>query len=134
ESVKAFTLTHPPRPKAPTTRPITTRGESAAGALLGRFGGLFLRAAGDFGFATLDELLHCGRWLRAELHPVIDAVERDPEILLGFGSLGVVEADALDEAAIARHARIGDDDVVEGAVLGTTSGHANHYHGQSFSG
>ena len=55
-----------------------------------------------------------------------DAVERRCRNLGScLGGLGVVEADALDEAAIARHARIGDDDVVEGAVLGSATGHAN---------
>ncbi len=63
---------------------------------------------------------------------MIDAIERDPEVLLGLGGLGVVEADALDEAAIARHARIGDDDVVEGAVLGSAAGHANDDHEANF--
>jgi len=40
-------------------------------------------------------------------------------VLHGTGSDRVVEADALDEAAVATQARIGDDDVEERALLGT---------------
>src|SRR6478672_11450637 len=47
DSVNTFTFTQPLTPKAPTTRPITTRGDSAGATLLG--GGLFLLAAGDLG-------------------------------------------------------------------------------------
>ena len=59
---------------------------------------------------------------------VRDAIERDAVALLAPGGLGIVEAETLDEASVARHARIGDDDVVEGAVLGSAAGHANDDH------
>ena len=40
----------------------------------------------------------------------------------------VVEADALDEAAVAAAARVGDDDVVERALLGAAAGQSDHDH------
>src|SRR5512142_2291780 len=86
------------------------------------------RLAGRFGLATLDDLPHGVRRLRAATDPVLDAVERDAVLGLVLGGLGIVEADALDEAPVAWHARVGDDDVVEGAVLGSAAGHANDDH------
>src|SRR6185437_7376488 len=97
----------PCTPKAPTTRPMATSVDASpskrgAALLGGRFG-----LASDFGLATLDELLHGVRGLRALAHPMRHAVERDAVPGLVLGGLGVVEADALDEAPVARHARIG---------------------------
>src|SRR6185312_5212191 len=121
----------PCTPKAPTTWPMATSVDASpskrgAAILRGRFG-----LASDFGLATLDELLHGVRRLRAPADPMRDAVERDAVFGLVLGGLGIVEADALDEAPVARHARVGDDDVVEGAVLGSAAGHANDDHFRS---
>src|SRR5215510_8511947 len=44
----------------------------------------------------------------------------------------VVGAELLDEAAIARAARIGDDDVEERPLLGAVTGHTNSKHSVSF--
>src|SRR5690349_10990767 len=60
--------------------------------------------------------------------PVGDAVLGDPQAFLVPGSDGVVEAHALDEAAVAAAARIRDDDVVERALLGAAPGKPDHYH------
>src|SRR6201993_1602293 len=116
----------PCTPKAPTTWPMASSVDASpsrrgAALLRGRFG-----LACDFGLATLDELLHGIRRLRALADPMRDAVERDAVFGLVLGGLGIVEADALDEAPVARHARVGDDDVVEGAVLGSATRHSDH--------
>src|SRR5437868_3367945 len=99
-------------PKGPTMRPITTRLDSSpakgpsrgAEAPLpeGLLGGGFL-LAGDLALATLDQLLHRSRGLRALVDPMGYAIQRQSELGLGFGGLGIVEADALDEAPVARH-------------------------------
>src|SRR5690349_1575786 len=125
DSVNGFTLSQPCTPKAPTTRPITTSCDSSpsngAASLRGlgglRFGRLLglLGLAGGLVLATLDQLVDGVRGLRAPADPMGDAIQSQSELRLVLGGLGVVEADALDEAAIARHARVGDDDVVEGA-------------------
>src|SRR5471030_2000283 len=121
-------------PNGPTMRPIATRCDSSpsnvpprpapSGEAAALLGGSFL-LAGGLALATLDDFLHRGGRLCAQVHPVRDAIERDAELLLGFGGLGVVVADALDEAPVARHARIGDDDVVEGAVPGSATRHSD---------
>jgi len=66
------------------------------------------------------------RGLRAFGNPVVDALflhvhERR------FGA-GIVVAEDLDEAAVARRARIGDDDAEERALLGTSATQTNGDH------
>jgi hypothetical protein len=65
----------------------------------------------------------------ADAGPVGDAVERHAQRLLAAGGHRVVEAHALDEAAVAALARVGDDDVVERALLGAATGQSDHDHG-----
>src|SRR5207253_2696222 len=124
-AVKAFTFTQPLIPNAPTMRAMTTGSDAS---LLG-WGFGFARG---FVLATLDELLHGIGGLRALLHPVLHAVERQAIARLVLGGLGVVEADALDEAPVAGHPRVGDDDAIEGAVPGTASRHPDDDHAGSF--
>src|SRR5690606_24820561 len=50
------------------------------------------------------------------------------DALLGAGGHRVVEAHALDVAAVAGAAAVGDDDVVEGALLGAATGEADLDH------
>src|SRR5580765_5370855 len=69
------------------------------------------------GLGLRDEALHRRRHLRAGAGPVLDAVERDAQRLLATRGDRVVETHALDEAAIASGARVGDDDVEERALL-----------------
>src|SRR4029079_1157800 len=129
-SVKVLTLTQPFTPNGPRMRPTTTRvvspGREPAlrGCLLGGFG----RGAGGLLLATLDQLLHRVGGLRALRHPVGDAIEREAILRLVLGRLGIVETDALDEAPVARHARIGNDDVVERAVFGSATRHSYDDH------
>src|SRR3546814_735673 len=67
--------------------------------------------------------------LRALPDPVVDAGDVQLDALLGARGDGVVETHALDVAAVARAALVGDDDVVEGALLGATAGKADLDHG-----
>src|SRR5450755_4423497 len=76
----------------------------------------------------LDQALDRGRHLRAVARPVVDTVESDAQRLLGAGSHRVVEADALDEAAVAAQARIGNNDVEEGALLCAAACKPDHDH------
>ena len=48
--------------------------------------------------------------------------------LLATNGAGVVKPDALDEATIATHALVGNDDVVEGTGLGTATVQTNNDH------
>src|SRR5690349_9585229 len=81
------------------------------------------------GTFALDEARDGVGQLGAALLPKADAFERESQTLFFLGRDRVVEADALDEAAVTTVARIGDDDVVEGALFSASSGKANHYHG-----
>ena len=66
------------------------------------------------------------RRLRADRHPVADAVfdQLDPFRIV-LGQHRVVDPDALDIAAVARHARIGDDNAVVRALFRTAAGQSD---------
>src|SRR5438067_11359825 len=68
-----------------------------------------------------DQASHGRRQLCANALPVSQTLSGDAQALCGARRHRVVEADALDEAAVATVARIGCDDVVERALLGTTT-------------
>src|SRR3546814_3054503 len=65
--------------------------------------------------------------LRALPDPVVDAGDVQLDALLGARGDGVVETHALDVATVARAALVGDDDVVEGALLGATAGRSEEH-------
>src|SRR5690606_30043945 len=67
--------------------------------------------------------------LGAVLDPVLHAGGVDHHALLGALRHRVVVTHALDVAAVAGAARIGDDDVVEGALLRAAAGEADLDHG-----
>ena len=58
---------------------------------------------------------------RAALLPVRDAVHRQAQRLVRGSGDRVVEPDALDETTVAAIPGIGDDHVVEGALLGAAA-------------
>src|SRR5690606_41314591 len=60
--------------------------------------------------------------LRAVAQPVLHALEVELDALLATSGNRVVETDALDVAAVAGAAAVGDDDVVEGTLLGAAAG------------
>src|SRR6188472_4049837 len=107
----------------PTSRASSGHGASASPAMA-------RRPCGKLGGALrlLDQALDRRRHLRAVPGPVVDAVEGDAQRLLGARGDGVVETDALDEAAVAAQARISDDDVEEGALLRPAAGQPDDDH------
>jgi hypothetical protein len=54
--------------------------------------------------------------------PVLNAVQRKAQRLVALAGDRIVEADTLDEATVAPVARVGDDDVEEGALLCAATG------------
>src|SRR5690606_41869225 len=67
--------------------------------------------------------------LRALPDPVLDPLDVHFDALLGAGGDRVVEAHALDVAAVARAAAVGDGAVVEGGPPGAAAGAADPAHG-----
>jgi hypothetical protein len=76
----------------------------------------------------LDQVSDLVGHLRALSDPVLHALGIELDALLGAGGDRVVETHALDVAAVARAAAVGDDDVVEGALLGATARQADLDH------
>src|SRR5471030_778209 len=73
-----------------------------------------------------QELGDAVRRAGADLEPVSDALLLHGQTLLVLSrQQRVVGAQLLDEAAVARAARVGDDDVVERPLLGAVTGHAD---------
>ena len=62
------------------------------------------------------------------MRPERHAVVRDADAFLALARDRVLEPDALDEAAVAAIARVGDHDVVEGAVPGPAAGKSDDDH------
>ena len=86
----------------------------------------------DNGFAaTLDQFLHGVGNLRALALPVAHTVQADAQLIGAFRDERVVKTDALDEAAVAAIARIGNHDVVKRAVFGAAARESNDDHGKS---
>jgi len=116
-------------------------GDLAAGGggngLLGTvaLGGLLLLglALGDgLGGVLLDQADHGVRRLGTHAGPVGQAILSDAQGLFTTAGQRVVEADALDETAIAAVALVGNHDVVERARLGAAAGESNDDHDLSF--
>jgi hypothetical protein len=76
----------------------------------------------------LDEAGNRRRQLGTIALPERQAVIGNTQGFFGTSSDRIVETDALDEAAIATIARVGNNDVVERALLGATAGKANYNH------
>jgi hypothetical protein len=105
-----------------------------------RYGGTFdnsgLRFGGAFDGCRLprpdrgrsDEAGNRLGELGAALLPIADAVERQAQALLAFPGDRVVEADSLDEAAVASIARIRNHDIEKRALLGASTGKSNDDH------
>ena len=114
----------------------------ALGALGGAFLGLFARLAlvrvvalrprplGRQGLVLRQEAGHAVGRLGALAEPFGDALGLQGDARLGavLGQHRVVGADLLDELAVARRVRVGDDDVVVGALLGAAAGQTDLQH------
>ena len=75
-----------------------------------------------------QELLHPVGGLGPILDPVLGAAPIDPQPDLARLGLGVVKADSLDIAPVTGRADIGDDNLVEGVLLGTTASQTDRDH------
>src|SRR5690606_9182058 len=73
----------------------------------------------------VEEAQHPIRGLGTQAEPMADAILLELYAFRIPGKHRGPGADLLDEAAIARTARIGDDDVVIGALLRTRAGQTN---------
>src|SRR5436190_4700321 len=84
-----------------------------------------LLALGDAG--GVEEAHHAVGRLRALDHPSLDLVHVELEpLFLVLRQQRIVIAEALDEAAVARRAAVGGDDVIERPLLGSGAGHADN--------
>src|SRR5436190_931089 len=99
---KGWTLSQPLMPQASTTRPTSSASVGQAGSCPATSAARTADANEDLGggLGLRDQALDRRRHLRAVTGPVLDAVERHTQRLFGTGSDRVVEADALDEAAV----------------------------------
>src|SRR5690606_39120109 len=142
-SVKDSSLSSPRTPKAPWIRPRSTRFGEAVSCADGAFiveypetrekrgpRSARPRASGrGGGLARLVQVGDLVAHLRTMAQPVLDALDIELDPPLGAGGDRVEVTDALDVAAIAGAAAVGDDDVVEGALLGAATGEADLDHG-----
>src|SRR3546814_302636 len=101
-------------------------GGTLLGALLGLLAGLaLLRVAAGRAFhqaGLIEEAKDAVRRLSADRQPMLGAISVDLHALFAVaGKQRIVAADALDELAVARIARIGDDDLVVGTLLRATA-------------
>src|SRR5262249_35125854 len=76
----------------------------------------------------LDQPTHLVGQLRAFGDPRIDLVGVDLQTHIFAGRDRVIETQALDVAAVARIALIGDDDVIERTAFGAAAGKTNLDH------
>src|SRR5687768_10917505 len=100
--------------------PITTR--FSGGLLPTPSGGLLLAK-------LLEEPRRRRRKNRAFLLPMGQTLAIDAQRFEALGRFRIVKAEALDEATVARAARIRHDDVEERPFLGAPAGKPYHYHG-----
>src|SRR5690606_39516582 len=132
-SVNDSSFSSPRTPKAPWTLPSRMRrpcvsmmrDAAAPDGAARASGGGGRRGLGRF----LVQVADLVGQLRALRNPMVDAGGVQHHALLGALGDGVVVAHALDVAAVPRAARVGDDDVVEGALLGAAAGEADLDHG-----
>src|SRR5450830_189231 len=126
-------------------------GFQAVGFALGALGGALLRLLARSALVRVVrlrplDLLAQGLVLRQEAgdavgrlgalaEPFGDALDLQGDARGGavLGQHRVVAADLLDELAVARRVRVGDDDVVVGALLGAAAGQTNLQHFRSLS-
>src|SRR3989339_39577 len=128
-SVKLSSFTSPRTPNAPCNRPTVIIRWRLSGAFMGAAPPASRAAAASGGLGGL--LVVVGDLvgeLRTVVHPELHALEVQLDALLGALRDRVVETHAFDVAAVARAAAVGDDDMVEGTLLGAATGKANLDH------
>src|SRR5829696_1537393 len=128
-SVIGSTTTSPRMPCALRTRPtmmnagvVIASSSGLVGLDLGDRHGGRLELGGEACLVTLlqesglpEERAHRVGRLRADVQPVVDAIGVEIERL--FAGARLILADDLDELAVARALRVGDDDAIHGGLL-----------------
>src|SRR5690349_8460941 len=109
-------------PYAPVTCPTSTRSSGIGIPDAVIFKTLYQRSGSGFLARLLDQTGSGRRQLRANALPVGQTVLGDAHGLFSAGSHRIVEADALDETAVATIAGIGHNQVEERTLLCATTG------------
>jgi hypothetical protein len=120
-------------PQASVMRPISM---ASAGSEAVSKGGRMTRAnrsGGSFAGLT-DQAFHGGRSLSANTFPVGQAVLSNAQTFFAAFGCGVVKTDALEEATIATHALVGDDNVEERTCFRAAAVQTNNNHDLSLGG
>src|SRR5690606_18587926 len=94
------------------------------GGLLARLG--LVRVVARFALGQtsgIEETQHAVGWLGTNLEPMLGALGIQHDAVIGvLGQLRVEGAELFDEAAIAGRTGVSNDDVIEWALLGATTG------------
>jgi hypothetical protein len=133
EALWGKTLNQPLMPQASVMRPISMA--SAGKAAVSKAGRMDFKVLSDCGFAGLtNQAFHSGRSLCTNTRPVGQTVLCDAQTLFATFGCGVVEADALEEAAIATHPLVGDDDIEKRTCFRAAAVQTNNNHDLSLGG
>jgi hypothetical protein len=133
EALWGKTLNQPLMPQASVMRPISMA--SAGKAAVSKAGRMDFKVLSDCGFAGLtNQAFHSGRSLCTNTRPIGQTVLCDAQTLFATFGCGVVEADALEEAAIATHPLVGNDDVEKRTCFRAAAVQTNNNHDLSLGG
>src|SRR4030066_1806413 len=131
--VSAYPFTQPRNPYTPEILPRMTKSSvpscpEACSERSRRAGVFDFKAESSGSGFFLHQKLKEIRSLGALAQPVVVALHVQTQGLFLFLGAGIVKADTLDAIAAAGTATIGDDDFVEGTLLGAATGKANGNH------
>jgi hypothetical protein len=133
EALWGKTLNQPLMPHASVMRPISMA--SAGSAAVSKGGRMTSANQSGSGFAGLtDQAFHSGGSLGANALPVGQTVLSDAQTFFATFGCGVVETDALEEATIATHALVSNDDVEERTCFRAAAVQTNNNHDLSLGG
>jgi hypothetical protein len=127
------TLNQPLMPQASAMRPTSIA--SAGRAAVSKGGRITNIGQSDCSFGGLtDQAFHRGGSLGTNALPVSQAVLCNAQTFFAAFGCGVVETDALEEATIATHALVGNDDVEERTCFRAAAVQTNNNHDLSLGG
>jgi hypothetical protein len=133
EALWGKTLNQPLMPQASAMRPISMA--SAGSAAVSKEGRMAKasRSGGDFASLT-DQTFHSGGSLSTNALPVGQTVLCNAQTFFAAFGCGVVETDTLEEATIATHALVSNDDVEERTCFRAAAVQTNNNHDLSLGG
>jgi hypothetical protein len=133
EALWGKTLNQPLMPHASVMRPISMA--SAGSEAVSKGGRMTSANQSGCDFASLtDQAFHSGGSLGANAFPVSQTVLCNAQALFATFGCGVVKTDALEEAAIATHALIGNDDIEKRTCFRAAAVQTNNNHDLSLGG